>query len=293
MQSPTKLLSPIILSIPAPVQVLIAILSIQLGAAFAINLFSVFGAVGTVFFRLVISAFLLFILIRPKFTREALSQYKTILTYGITLGLMNWCFYEAIARIPLGLTVAIEFMGPLLVGALSSKRRIDLLWIAIAVVGLLILTPNIGNDIDLIGVMYACVAGVGWGGFVILSKRINVAIPGNDGLVFGMIAASIFMFPFAVTSISPAFTGIGLAGSLIFLAILSTTIPFYLEFSALKKLTAQTYGVLITLEPAVAAIIGVLVLGDTLGVKGIVAIVCVTIAAFGATLTQEKFDTPE
>lgn len=286
MQSRLKF-SSAISSIPPPIQVLLAILSIQLGAAFAINLFSSLGAVGAVFFRLIISAFLLFIFIRPGFTRETFKHYKIILTYGVTLALMNWCFYEAIARIPLGVAVAIEFMGPLLVGAFSSKKRLDLLWIAIAVVGLLILTPAIGKDLDQTGVVYAVLAGIGWAGFVVLSKQINSTLPGSDGLVFGMITASIFILPFAIGNISPAFSDAGLVVNLIFLAILSTTIPFYLEFSALKKLTPQTYGVLITLEPVVASLIGVFVLGDALGAKSIVAIACVTIAALGATFTQE------
>ena len=201
---------------------------------------------------------------------------------------MNWCFYESIARIPLGIAVAIEFMGPLLVAVYSSRRAVDFLWIVVAFIGVLMLAPKIGTDLDPVGVGYAVLAGIGWGSFVIFSKKVNQALPGSDGLAIGMVIAAFFMFPFAVGSIAPVFSNPFLIGNLIALAVLSTTVPFYLEFSALKTLTPQAYGVLITLEPAVAAIIGVIALGDVLGGEGIIAVVCVTLAAIGATLSQSK-----
>jgi inner membrane transporter RhtA len=288
MQTPDRKLSATLSFIPPPLQVVLAILSIQLGAAFAINLFSIFGPDGTVFFRLIISAFLLCLFIRPKINENTIKHYKLLIIYGVALGLMNWCFYESIARIPLGIAVAIEFMGPLLVAVYSSRRAVDFLWIVVAFIGVLMLAPKIGTDLDPVGVGYAVLAGIGWGSFVIFSKRVNQALPGSDGLAIGMVIAAFFMFPFAVGSIAPVFINPFLIGNLIALAVLSTTVPFYLEFSALKTLTPQAYGVLITLEPAVAAIIGVIALGDVLGVEGIIAVVCVTLAAIGATLSQSK-----
>ncbi|MEO0909625.1 MAG: EamA family transporter [Pseudomonadota bacterium] len=287
MQSPTKLVPSMISLVPAPAQVFIAILSIQLGAVFAVSLFPVLGPIGTVFFRLAISALLLYVLIRPKFDRKVWQHRYLLLTYGVALGLMNWCFYESIARIPLGIAVTIEFMGPLLVAAISSKSRLEILWILIAFAGILILTPNIGDELDTLGVVFAVLAGIGWGGFIILSKQINKVLPGSDGLAIGMIVASIFIFPFVVSNLSVSAIDAYLVGNLVMLALLSTTIPFYLEFSALKKMTSQAYGVLITLEPAVAAVIGMIALGDVLGINGLVAIVFVTVAAVGSTLTQK------
>lgn len=275
-------------SIPPSLQVLMAILSIQFGAAFAINLFSVLGPKGTVFCRLFISAIILYIFIQPKFTREIFKHYKLLLMYGVTLAVMNWCFYEAISRIPLGIAVAIEFLGPLMVGIFTSRRRLDLLWVALAILGLAILTPALGDNLDPVGVIYSVLAGIGWGGFVILSKRVSVNLPGNCGLVVGMMVASLFMLPIAAGSVGPVFSSFSLLGNVIILAILSTTIPFFLEFSALKQLPAVTYGVLITLEPVVATIIGVLLLGDVLGASGFIAVMCVTIAAIGATFTQKR-----
>lgn len=286
MRSLTNSFSSILSTIPSPAQVLIAIVSIQIGAAFAVGLFASLSPVATVFFRVAISAFLLCLFIRPSLNRQAFQHYKLLLAYGIMLGLMNWCFYEAIARIPLGIAVTIEFMGPLIVAAVSSKTRLDYLWIGIALVGLLMLAPSIGDDLDLVGVGYAVLAGVGWGGFVVLSKKVNRALPDSDGLALGMFVAALFLMTFAIHDIPSTLTNSSLMLSLLLLAVLSTTIPFFLEFTALKKLTPQTYGVLITLEPAAAAVIGMLVLGDALGIAGLIAIACVTLAAIGATITR-------
>jgi len=268
--------------------VLLAVLSIQLGAAFAIDLFSVLGPSGAVLARLAVSAVLLAAAFRPKFNSHILKHYKLLLAYGATLALMNWCFYEAIARIPLGLAVTIEFMGPLAVAVSASRRAIDVLWVAISIAGLLILAPDVGDNIDTTGVLFAVVAGIGWGGFVLLSKRVSASLPGNSGLVFGMTVAAVFMMAFSAENIVPVFFDAKLFGNVVLLAILSTAIPFFFEFSALKTMSAHTYGVLITLEPVVAALVGAILLGDALGVKGLIAVACVTIAAFGATFTQPK-----
>ena len=274
--------------VPAPALVLLAILSIQLGAALAIDLFATLGPSGAVASRLALSAILLLALFRPRLNAEVFRHYKLLLCYGVTLSLMNWCFYEAIARIPLGLAVTIEFMGPLMVAVFSSQRRIDYLWVAIAISGLMFLTPEIGDNIDPIGVAYAVAAGIGWGGFVLLSKRVSAALPGNTGLICGMIIASFCILPIAGGNVLPIFGDISLFGMVLLLAILSTAVPFLFEFSALKKLSAHTYGILITLEPAVAALIGAVLLGDALGLKGVVAVACVTVAAIGATLTSKE-----
>lgn len=272
----------------APVMVMLAIVSIQVGAALAIDLFPRLGPVGTVFWRIAISALILLIIIRPAFSRIDWNHRRLLLTYGCGLAAMNWCFYEAIARIPLGIAVTIEFAGPLTVGVLSSRRSVDLLWLAVAIGGLLLLTPKIGSDLDVVGVAFAVMAGIGWGSFVVLSKRVSAAVPGDGGLAYGMLIASIALFPFAFANVAPVFYDMWLLGSVILLAILATTIPFYLEFTALKQLGAQTYGVLITMEPVVAAVVGALLLGEVLGITGLIAVACVTLAAIGATLTREK-----
>lgn len=274
--------------IPPPVMVLLAIVSIQVGAALAVGLFPVLGPVGTVFWRLTISTIILIVIIRPSFDTSVWQHRNVLLPYGIVLGSMNWLFYESVARIPLGITVAIEFMGPLFVAALMSRRRIDIVWLALAIGGLLLLTPKIGEELDVIGVTFAVGAGIGWALFVILSKRVSADLPGDSGLVFGMVIASLWVLPFALPNIGAIASETWVIGVMLGVALLSTTIPFYLEFAALKKLTAHTYGILVTLEPAAAAVIGAIMLGEFLGVTSVLAIVCVTIAAAGATWTREK-----
>lgn len=283
-----KLAGTVIERTPPPALVLMAILSIQLGAALAVDLFSVLGPSGAVLSRLAVSVLILAAIFRPKPDGLVLRHWKLLLCYGVTLGLMNWCFYESIARIPLGLAVTIEFMGPLIVATATSHRPVDLLWVAIAVAGLFTLTPEIGANIDPEGVIFAVFAGMGWGGFVLLSKRIGTVFPGADGLVYGMAIATLTMLPFAWQNVLPVFAGIDLFGSVVLLAVLSTAIPFFFEFTALRKLSPHTYGILITLEPVVATVIGMIVLGDSLGAKELIAIACVTTAAFGATLTQKR-----
>lgn len=285
---PTETKGPAFNLIPPQILVLLAILSIQLGAALAVDLFPIIGPSGAVFSRLALSAMILAILIRPRFGAEIVTHHKLLLSYGATLGVMNWCFYEAIARIPLGLAVTIEFMGPLLVAVYSSHRRIDLLWVVIAIAGLLILAPDVGEDIDPKGVLFAIAAGIGWGGFVLLSKRVSATLPGTEGPVYGMIIATLCILPFSFEAIPLVVSEMSLLGSVLMLAVLSTAAPFFFEFSALKKLSAHSYGILITLEPAVAAVIGAIMLGDALGLKGFIAVGCVTIAAIGATVTVKK-----
>lgn len=284
--------STVINRIPPPAMVLMAIVSIQVGSALAVDLFSVLGPSGAVLARLSLSTIILVLIFRPKLNRLIWKHHKLLLGYGVTLCLMNWCFYESIARIPLGLAVTIEFMGPLIVATISSHRKIDLLWVAIAVAGLFALTPEIGDNIDPEGVMFAVFAGIGWGGFVLLSKRVSVTFPGTSGLVFGMIIATLCIAPFAAGNIAPVFTSFELLGFVFLLALLSTTIPFFFEFTALKTMSPHTYGILITLEPMVAAVAGTILLGDTLGVAGVIAVICVTSAALGATLTQKKQEKP-
>lgn len=274
--------------VPPPLMVVLAIVSIQVGAALAVNLFPVLGPAGTVFWRVALSSLILIAIVRPEFKASVWEHRGVLLPYGIALGGMNWAFYESIARIPLGIAVTIEFMGPLAVAVFTSRRRIDLVWLALAITGLLALTPKLGTQLDPVGVMLAIAAGIGWGSFVILSKRVSSALPGDSGLVYGTIIASVALFPFAASSAGAVFDDVWLVGAIIVVALLSTTIPFYLEFAALKKLTAQTYGVLVTLEPAVAALVGAVMLREVLGIESIAAVVCVTIAAAGATWTRQR-----
>ena len=202
------------------------------------------------------------------------------------------CFYGAIARIPLGIAVAIEFIGPLGVAALTSRRPRDFAWIGLAVAGLVLLTPDIGNDLDPLGVGLALAAGAGWASFVLLSPRVAGSV-GGAGLALAMAVASLFTLPFALVAGGLERLDPGLLAGALAVAALSTALPLSLEFEALTRMTARAYGVIVTLEPVVAALVGAVILGQALPPSALVAIACVTTAAIGVTLTDRRGPTQE
>ena len=278
-------------NIPAPGLVLLAILAIQIGASFATSLFPVLGADGTVAVRITLAAVLLVIVAKGRdlrFIRLFRSNWLLMLGYGGCIAAMNLFFYEAIARIPLGAAVAIEFIGPLGVAAATSRRIGHFFWVGLAVLGIVLLSPLSGANLDELGVMYALLAGTGWACFIIFTGKVVNRIPGNDGLAMGMTIAALFMIPWLipVTGVLVANHYLLLAG--LGVALLSTTIPFTLEFEALKKLSKRAYGILVSLEPAVAAVVGMVVLGERIGLQGLVAVVCVVSAAFGISVTEKR-----
>ena len=275
-------------AVPPPGLVLLAIVSIQVGAALAIQLFATLGAAGTVFLRVAISSLLLLVVLRPSFNRSRWRHAWLLLLYGLVLAVMNLCFYQAIARIPLGTAVAIEFLGPLGVALATSRRPIDLLWVALAFAGLALLAPEIGQSLDVMGVVFAAVAGLGWGSFILISRRIARIFPGGSGLAMGMTLAALFLAPFGLLDSAPVLFDPLLLLAVTAVAVLSTTIPFTLEFEALKRMPPRTYGVLVTLEPVVAVLIGAALLADRLGLEELAAVACITLAAIGATMVRKE-----
>lgn len=275
-------------AVPPPILVLLAIVSIQIGAALAVRLFAAVEPPGVVFLRVALSAILLVLASRPALDRTVRRHSGLLLLYGLVLAVMNYGFYEAIARIPLGVAVTIDFMGPLAVAVATSRRRLDFLWIALAILGIAMLMPEIGGRLDPVGVMYAGMAAVGWAGFVLLSRRVGRIFVGGDGLALGMVVAAVFLAPFGLLKSSPVLFDPALAITATAIAVLSTAIPLSLEFAALKRMPPKTYGVLVTLEPAVAVLVGAVLLSEWVGATGIVAVCCVTAAAVGATLFADR-----
>jgi inner membrane transporter RhtA len=275
-------------AVPPPGLLLISIVSIQLGAAIAIDLFPVLGPVGTAFLRVAFSAVLLLAAARRTISRSARHHARSLLLYGAILGFMNLCFYGAIARIPLGIAVAVEFVGPLGLAVVTSRRGRDLAWIGFAAFGIVLLTPELGGALDPLGVALAGAAGLCWAGFIVMSRRIGGSMPGTSGLAIGMAVAALVVLPveMAVGGLGGLDPGL-LAGALA-VAILSTTVPLSLEFEALKRMTARTYGILVTLEPVVAAMVGAILLGQAMGPQGMLAVTCVTAAALGVTISDRR-----
>ena len=291
-QATTKLSKASILDrFPPTGLILLAIFAIQIGAGLAVFLFPFLGAEGTASLRIIFSAIILSVAARGQifsFRQIFQQNWLLLIAYGISIATMSFFFYKALALIPLGAVMAIEFIGPLGLSAITARQPLHFLWVAIAAIGVCLLSPFSGADLNPLGVLFAFLASTGWTSFIILSKKIGQRVPGNDGLAIAMIIAAIIMFPTFVP-----LTGILLTKPLLFLAglmiaLLATTIPFTLEFNALKRLPTRAYGVLISLEPAVAAIVGVVLLKEHIGFRGITAVICVVIAAVGMALSEKK-----
>lgn len=288
---PTRLTTQVINAIPPPGLVLLAIVAIQIGAALATQLFSVLGASGTVAMRIIISALLLGIAARcgPRTLVKTYIRHWPLLTaFGLCIAAMNLFFYQSIARIPLGAAVAFEFIGPLGVAALTSRRISHFAWVGLAALGILLLSPLAGLNFDTLGVIYALLAGAGWALFIILAGRVGTQVSGNHGLAIGMVVAAITMLPFAVPIIDEVLFSPLIMLAALGVALLSTTIPFTLEFEALKRVSPNVYGILVSLEPAVAALVGAWLLGERIGLQGTLAVGCVVIAAVGITMSEKS-----
>jgi inner membrane transporter RhtA len=273
--------------VPPPGLLLVSIVSIQLGAAVAVHLFESLGPIGTAFLRLAFSAVLLLVAARHRIGPDVRRHAPMLLLFGCVIGAMNMCFYGAIARIPLGIAVAIEFVGPLGLAAVTSRRLVDFLWIGLAVLGLALLTPSIGTDLDPVGVGLALAAGAGWASFVLISPRVAGAV-GSAGLAVAMLVAALFTVPFEVAAGGLGRLDVGLLAGALAVGVLSTALPLSIEFEALTRMSARAYGIVVTLEPALAGLVGAVVLGQALPPSGLLAIACVTVAAIGVTLTDRR-----
>lgn len=274
--------------IPPSGLVLFSIVSIQLGSVVAVSLFGELGPIGAVLFRLGLAGALLLCFVRRSAYADLLQHWKIVLLLGTLIAGLNGFFFIAIDRLPLGTAVAIEFLGPLGVAVLTSRRWIEFLWVGLAAAGLAILTPSIGDDLDAVGVAFAFAAAVSWGGFILASKRVGQIMPGSSGLAFAMVVAAILTIPFGFQELQNASFTWEILGLALLMAILSTAIPFSFEYKALKKIPARTYGILIALEPAVAGLFGSLFLADELSARALVAITAVTLAAFGNAYFQNR-----
>ena len=278
-------------AIPALGLVLLAIVAIELGAAIATHLFPLLGPESTVAYRIIFAALLLVAVARGQiwsFGHTFVHHWALLVPFGLCIAAMNMFFYKAIALIPLGVAVALEFIGPLGVAAFTSRKLIHFAWIALACIGIVLLSPLSGMNLNTHGVVYALLAGAGWAFFILLATRISNRVSGNNGLAIGMCIAAICMIPFAAPLATTIFVNPLLLIATFGVALLSTTIPFTLEFAALKRLSTRTYGVLVSVEPAVAALIGTLLLGEYLGIQSMIAIACVVIAAIGISVTDER-----
>ena len=262
-----------------------AVTSVQFGAGFAVTVFDDLGAAGVSLLRLGFAAVVLLAVWRPRPSQHAPADLRLAVAFGAVLGAMNFSFYLALDRIPLGPAVTIEFLGPLLVAVLGSRRRLDLLWVVLAGAGIVLLGGDLGGEdgLDPLGVVLALVAALFWAGYILLAARAGQRFRGGTGLTFAMcVAALVPLGPGLVAGgealLEPRLLLVGLA-----VALLSSVVPYSLETEALRRMPANVFGVLMSLEPAVAAASGFLVLGQELVPRELVAIALVVCASAGAT----------
>jgi inner membrane transporter RhtA len=266
---------------------MLSIVSAQLGAAIAKTLFDALGPGGTVFLRIAFASLVLLVLVRPKLGGHDRNAYLVAGIFGLALAGMNFSLYLAFDRIPLGVAVTLEFVGPLGVAVMGSRRVLDLLWVVLAATGILLLAPLGalgGMNLDPVGVAFALLAGCLWASYILLSARTGIAFPGGTGLVIALCVGTVAIAPFGIAGAGYDLLDPKLLLAGFGVAMLSSAIPFYVDLEALRKIPARIFGVLMSLEPAVAALAGLVVLGERLELRAVAAIVFVTIAAAGASL---------
>jgi len=282
--------APAIPPIPA---VLLAVVSVQGGAAIAKGLFPALGATGTVGLRVVLSAVMLLAAFRPRLARFTGAQWRAVIPYGLVLGVMNVVFYQAIARIPLGLAVTLEFIGPLGVAVAGSRRALDVVWVVLAGAGIALIAPwGGGGGVDPLGVALALAAGACWGAYILLGGHVSRLVPGGAAVAVGMAVAALTVLPVAVASGGLARLTPRLLAAGVGVALLSSAVPYTLEMVALKALPSRTFGILMSLEPAVAALTGLVFLAEVLTVAQWLAVVLVIAASAGAALTARSATRP-
>lgn len=260
-----------------------AIASVQFGSSLAATLFQQLGPAGAVSLRLISGAIILLALWRPRLRGRTRQELALAVAFGLVLAGMNLSFYEALQRIPLGIAVAIEFVGPLAVAVAGSRRRVDLLWIVLALLGVLALTRGGAHGLDFLGVLLALFAGCMWGTYIVLNARLGRAFEGSTGLTLALCVAALVILPVGIAGagahlLQPSSLAIGGA-----VGILSSVIPYSFEIEALRRIAPAAFGVLMSLEPAMAALAGFLILGQTLALRAILGIALVMVASVGAS----------
>ena len=258
---------------------LLGIVSVQVGSALAKHLFSAVGSFGAVALRLFFAAAVLMLWWRPSL-RMNRRAWTVVLSYGAILGLMNLCFYLALARIPLGIAVTIEFLGPLAVALAGSRRWRDTFWAVLAAGGVVLLMER--GDLNLPGFLFAFAAGTGWGLYILVGAALGRHTTQGNGLAVGMAVAALVAVPFGVVESGTALLQPWVLGMGLGVALLSSVIPYSLELEALRKLPPRVFGILMSLEPAMAALVGLVVLHESLYWSQWIAVLCVVIASLGA-----------
>jgi len=279
--------------VPAPLLVLVAIVSVQVGSSLAKGLFDDLGAAGVTLLRLGLSALLLLAVLRPAVRRWSRASWTASLLLGGAMAGMNLSFYLALRTVPLGVAVTVEFLGPLLLAVVQTRRRVDLLWAALAAGGVALLGLDGSGTVPLPGLLLAFVAGLFWAGYILATARVGQVLPGTAGLAVALSFAALLVLPFGLPGAAgglvdrPSLLGLALA-----VALLSSVVSYGLELAALRRIPTQVFGILMSLEPAAAAVAGLVVLGEALGPRELLALLLVSLASAGITLAGSREGPP-
>ncbi|MEF9904629.1 EamA family transporter [Streptomyces sp. P9-A2] len=261
-------------------------ISVQFGGALAVTLMPRAGALGVVTLRLLVAAIVLLVVCRPRLRGHSRADWTTVIVFGLAMAGMNGLFYQSVARIPLGTAVTLEVLGPLALSVLASRRAVNFLWAGLALAGVVLLGGGSFGSLDPLGVVFALGAGVMWAAYIVFSARTGRRFPQADGLALAMGVAALVFLPLGIAEsgtklVEPTTLALGAA-----VAVLSSVLPYTLELLALRRLPASTFAILMSLEPAIAAAAGFLILSQALTLTEAAAIALVIAASMGAVRTQ-------
>jgi inner membrane transporter RhtA len=271
-------------AVPATALVMASILSVQFGGAVARTVFDELGAAGVALLRLAIAALVLLVVGRPDLRTWTRTAWVWVGLLGVTLAGMNMLFYLALRTVPIGIAVTVEFTGPLLLALVQTRRWLDGLWVLLAGAGVVLLGALPGGDVALSGLALAFVAGLFWAGYIQASARVGRELPGTDGLGAAFVIAAVLVAPFGLAGAEGVVGDPGLLLIVTGVALLSSVLPYGLEMGALRRIPTRVFGVLMSMEPAAAALAGLVVLGQGLSLRGAIALVLVSVASLGITL---------
>lgn len=282
----------------APLLVLAAVVSVQFGGALAATLLPRIGVFGSVGLRITLAAMLLLVWCRPRLRGRDRRDWQVVAAYAAALGLMNLSFYAALVRLPIGVAVTIEFIGPLTLAAVLSRRGRDLVAVAAATVGVVLVSGALDThwqDLDLVGIGLALTAGACWAGYIITSGWTGSRFEQLDGLVIALVLCSLVVGPIGIATAGGSLADPGVLATGLGIAVLSSVLPYSLELIALRRLSTNVFGILLSLEPAAAAVAGLLVLGQTLApvrLIGMALVVTASVLVLGAARRERPSPEP-
>ena len=277
--------------IPAVWLVLVGIVSVQVGAAIAKNLFHLVPPTAMVWLRLITSAVILLLMARPRWVGHSGRDWLIVVGFGVSLLTMNWAIYQSFARIPLGIAVTIEFLGPLSLAVIGSRRLMDLIWVVLAGAGVALLGLSRAT-LTFAGVGFALLAAVAWACYILLSAQTGRRWPGISGIAIASLVGAVVLAPPAILEagsvmLDPTVLALGVA-----VGLLSSVIPYSFELIALRRIPPRVFSILMSLEPAAAALAAMILLGEFLSAVQWLAMACVIVASIGATRTSTTLDLP-